>query len=121
MSSRAWSLSAATAVWACVVLVAGLSTAPLPVTRLAPDTVWHGLSYLLLAALATGSVIEMTGGRWTAAAALAAVVFAVGHGAVLEGLQSLTATRTAELRDLAADAAGAVTGAVVTALLRSRA
>ncbi len=82
-----------------------------------PDTATHlaGYAVLSLSAAHTAAALAL------APAAAWGAGWAVAHGALLEVLQSRTATRRAEWSDLAADALGAAVGAVVaTAAVRRR-
>lgn len=72
-----------------------------------PDWLGHGVGYALLGALALRA---FAGGRWagvTARAALAAALLAAGYGITDELHQLRVPGRTADVRDVAADAAGA--------------
>jgi VanZ family protein len=77
-----------------------------------PDKILHGVAYACFTLLARAAAFPPRGG------AAGAVAIAVGHGAVIEGLQGLLAWRTGEWGDLAADALGSLAGAGGWALLR---
>jgi VanZ family protein len=82
-----------------------------------PDTATHLAGYAVLSLSATLTAAELA----LAPAAAWGAGWAVAHGALLEVLQSRTATRRAEWADLAADALGAAVGAAVgTATARRR-
>jgi VanZ family protein len=110
--SRAGVLAARAAFVGFVVAIAWASLLPpeeIPVGPAVSDKLMHAVGYALLGALAVGS-----GLRWPAAVALV-----VGIGFVLEVAQRMTGYRSFEWADLAADAAGALLGALlVTAAAR---
>ena len=78
------------------------------------DTVLHGAAYAALGLVAGDAAAAIK----LAPAPLIGWGYAVGHGALLEAVQSLTPTRTAQVGDVLADAAGAALGAAV--LVRRR-
>jgi VanZ family protein len=88
-----------------------LSSHPaLPGSTLTPDWVQHAVAYAGLAAV---TLRATSGGRWagvTAASLAAAWLIATIYGASDELHQAFVPSRTADLRDLAADAAGAAAG-----------
>lgn len=95
-------------------LVLGTDAEPPEVFQNVPDAAAHGLGYgvLTLSALATATLWNVP------VAGMAAAVYAVGHGALLEWLQSRTPSRRADWRDLAADALGAATALGLAAGMR---
>jgi VanZ family protein len=108
-------LAARAAFVGCVVLIAWASLLPpeeIPSGPAVSDKVVHAFGYAILGALAVAS-----GLRWPAA-----VLLAVGIGLLLEIAQRISGYRSFEWADLAADAAGALLGALaVSAVARSRA
>jgi hypothetical protein len=78
-----------------------------------PDVLVHGLAYGVLAWLARRALdpVPGAGGPARARAWLRAVIIACIFGLLIEGLQSRLAYRSAEVRDLAANAVGALIGA----------
>ena len=99
-------------------LIYHLSSHPLPAaTPSAPDWLMHGIAYGVLAALLFRAA---AGGSWTGGAVpparwLAVFAIAALYGVSDEWHQSRVPGRTPEVRDVAADAAGAafVRGALV--------
>lgn len=86
-----------------------LGTRPRPPRALedVPDAATHLAGYAVLAFSATNAAAALAltpGAAWGAG-------WAVANGALLEALQSRTATRQAEWSDLAADVVGAAIGA----------
>ncbi|MCY4660532.1 MAG: VanZ family protein [Acidobacteria bacterium] len=75
-----------------------------------PDVVAHAGVYAVLSMLVLRGVVLARGTGITVAAAAAAVILAIGYGVTDEWHQSFVAGRTAEVRDVAADAVGAVAG-----------
>lgn len=106
----------ATLVLSVVYLVLGLQPRPPEALGEVPDVAQHALAYAALAAVTAAAVAPLGPGRATAAG----FAYALGHGALLEALQSLTPTRRAELGDLVADGVGALAGVLVSWLLRRR-
>jgi VanZ family protein len=86
-----------------------LGTRPRPPRALEdlPDTATHLAGYAVLGFSATTTAAALG----LAPTAAWGTGWAVAHGALLEALQSRTATRQAEWSDLAADAVGAAIGA----------
>lgn len=104
--SRGWVLAARIAFVGCVVVIAWASLLPpeqIPSGPEMSDKAVHAFGYALLGALAVAS-----GLGWPAAVAVA-----VGIGFALEVVQRLTGYRSFEWADLAADAAGALVGALL--------
>ena len=104
-----WALAARIAFVCCLVGIAWASLLPpeqIPSSPAVSDKVLHGLGYALLGALAVAS-----GLRW-----LPALALAVGVGLVLEVAQRATGYRSFEWADLAADAVGALAGALLMTL-----
>ena len=85
--------------------------------RAGPDALLHGWAYLVLAWLLRRSLA--TGWPGGMAAAAVAVV-AWGYGLIIEGLQGLLPHRTAEVRDLYANALGVGIGLVLPLRLGAR-
>ena len=81
-----------------------------------PDWASHTATYATLGFLAARSA-ALLGAH---PAALLGGAYAVGHGALLEALQSRLPTRAAEWRDLLADAVGVAIGVTVAAARRAR-
>lgn len=109
MTTR-WALAARVAFVGCLVGIGWASLLPpdqIPSSPAVSDKVLHALGYALLGALAVAS-----GLRWVWAFALV-----VGVGFVLEVAQRATGYRTFEWADLAADAVGALTGALLMTLV----
>lgn len=89
----------ATAVWMALVLVGSL----LPAAAGAPSGIlWHILGYGVLAALWS---------RWQTPGR--AALLAWGYGALIEGVQWVVPYRTAEIADLAVNAAGVAAGLIL--------
>ena len=107
---------AATLVLSVAYLVIGLQPRPPQALGDVPDVVQHALAYAFLAV----TTAEGAAALGPARAVVVAVAYALGHGALLEALQSLTLTRRAEARDLLADGIGATLGALSWWLLRGR-
>ncbi len=108
---RIWLVRAS--LWGPVVLQMGVIFAASSVPNLhelpggMPDWFGHGAGYALLGALALRA---FAGGRWagvTARAVVAAALLAVVYGVTDELHQTRVPGRTADVRDVAADAAGA--------------
>ena len=78
-----------------------------------PDVVAHAGAYGVLSMLVLRGVTLSRRARVTAAAAAAAVAITIAYGLTDEWHQAFVRGRTAEMRDLAADAAGAVAGTAV--------
>jgi len=83
------------------------------------DKFYHGTAYLVMACVFLRA-LYMTRPVGAFAAAVAAVLFASSFGAMVELLQSLTATRTAEVLDALANGAGAAVGSLIYLSIRSR-
>ncbi len=77
-----------------------------------PDKVLHALGYAALVAFFAWA--RLPGPRPVAVG----FTFAIAHGALVEGMQSLLPWRTAEWGDLAADAVGAGAAALVWSVAR---
>lgn len=72
------------------------------------DVVVHGVGYGLLALCAAA-----TASAWAAARpGVVGMLYAIGHGVLLELLQRAVPARTAELKDVIVDAAAALLGAL---------
>jgi VanZ family protein len=103
---RAWLLWLPVGIYMAVLFV--LSSQPvLPAASLTPDWTQHGVAYGGLALVALRAT---AGGRWSAVGAralLAAWMIATLYGVSDELHQSFVPGRTADLRDVIADAAGA--------------
>lgn len=107
---------AATALLSIAVLVVGTRPRVPAALRRVPDWATHGATYAALAFMASHSAAALA----VAPAAPWAAGYAIAHGCLLELLQMLVPTRTAELRDVAADAVGAAVGVAVAAARRPR-
>lgn len=108
--SRAWLVASRAAFVGCLGFIAWASLLPpeqIPSGPAVSDKVVHALGYALLGALAVAS-----GLRWRPA-----VTLAVGIGLVLEVAQRMTGYRSFEWADLAADAVGALVGALLMTLV----
>ncbi len=117
MESRRRTLTlVATALLSVSILVVGTRPRMPEALRRVPDWSMHGSTYAVLAFLASESATCLG----VAAAAPWAAGYAIAHGCLLELLQMLVPTRSAELRDVAADAVGAAIGVAVAAYRRSR-
>ena len=104
---RAWWPALA---WMLLIYGASSVERPPPLPGGVSDVVAHAGAYAVLSMLALRGFVLSGGGRVTAAAAVAAVAVATGYGLTDEWHQSFVQGRTAEARDLAADAVGAVAG-----------
>ena len=96
---------------AAIFVVSGTPNPPMP-SQL-PDVGLHAIAYFGLGVLL---IRALSGGRWsgvTPAVLLCAWLVAVAYGASDEWHQSFVPSRTAELRDLRADAIGAGVAAVL--------
>jgi VanZ family protein len=105
---------AATGLVSIAILVVGTQPRVPRTLRRIPDWATHAATYAALAFMSARSATYLGVGR----AALAGGAYAVGHGGLLELLQSAVPTRTAEWRDLLADALGAAAGAAAAAARR---
>ena len=102
----------AVGVMAVIFLVSGMSSPPTP--SILPDVGAHAMVY---AVLGTSLLRGVADARWeqvTVRTTALAVLLAVAYGLTDEIHQSFVPSRTAELRDLIADACGAAVGAVGT-------
>ena len=91
-------------------VVSGMSAPPgLPGPL--PDVAAHAIAYAVLGAAMLRAVAGADWSRMTGRGALLAVALTVCYGVTDEIHQSFVPGRTPELRDLAADAMGAATGA----------
>ncbi len=116
MDSRRALIFAATALVSVAILVIGTRPRVPHLLRRVPDWVTHSSAYTVVAVLASWSAAELG----SAAPAPWAVGYAIGHGCLLELLQALVPTRHAELRDVIADAVGALVGAAIAAVWKPR-
>lgn len=107
---------AATALLSVVVLVLGTSPRVPSALRKVPDWYGHASCYAVLGVLASRSAGYL-GVRpvvpWAAA-------YSLGHGVLLELLQTAVPTRSAEWGDVLADAIGTAAGVALAALWRRR-
>jgi VanZ family protein len=101
----------ATAVLSVAILVVGTRPRPPEVLDRVPDWTSHGATYAVVAFLASRSAVLLG----VTPAAPWAAGYAVAHGCLLELLQMLVPTRSAELGDIVADAVGAAIGVAVAA------
>jgi VanZ family protein len=91
----------------------GSSVPERPSTETMIDISMHEIGYFGLTILL---IRALSAGRWlgvTAGVLLLAFTVAVGYGAILEWYQSFIPTRTADIRDLRANALGAFVAAAV--------
>lgn len=95
----------------CLLLVSGLAVALLPGSTVMPI----GISDKLLHASAFAGFMLWFSGIFAPRHAAYLALALIAYGALIEGLQYLTGTRSAEAGDLIADAAGILLGWVVGA------
>ncbi len=107
---------AATALLSVAILVAGTRPQVPDTLRRVPDWAAHSATYAVVAFLASRSATLLA----VTPAAPWAAAYAIAHGCLLELMQMLVPTRTAELRDVAADAIGAAIGVAVAAARKPR-
>jgi VanZ family protein len=108
-------LIAANLAYAVVLLILGLvPEVPQPMAGIS-DSVAHAVAYAILAALLFVLLAPSAG---LGAAATLAVAGAVLYGGVVETLQLLQPARTADIRDLGANAVGAAAAVSILYLLR---
>lgn len=110
LSRLVWLWGPVIAYMAGIFVVSGMPDPPGPTDL--PDMPLHQAAYLGLTLLL---VRALAGGRWgnvTRATLVAAWAIAVAYGVTDEWHQSFVPGRSAELRDLAADAIGALLAAV---------
>ncbi|NWG00021.1 MAG: hypothetical protein HXY19_03635 [Thermoanaerobaculaceae bacterium] len=105
-----------TGVLSVVYLWVGLSAHPPAVLSRLPDAATHSVGYGVLSWAAVASTLAW---RMPFPWALAGG-YSLGHGALLELLQSTTASRLAEWRDLMWDGVGTATALGAAAALRRR-
>jgi len=101
-------LLALTALLSAVYFAFGLRPEPPTAVARVSDVVVHGVGYGLLAYVAAATAVAFAVRR----PALLGLLYALGHGVLLEVLQLVVPARTAELKDLAVDAAAALLGAL---------
>ncbi|MCB9367480.1 MAG: VanZ family protein [Calditrichaeota bacterium] len=115
---RFW--EAAATVWSAGVI--GLAVSPLHnvnlLTASLSDKVLHGIAFLLGSIVWAGT-LETEAGR--SRSVMLSVGICLGLGALIELLQTQTATRTAEAGDFLADAIGAGVGALLWVLFQRKA
>lgn len=116
MARRRTVTLAATVLLSVAVLIVGTRPRVPRALRNVPDWATHGATYATLGFLAAQSA-ALLGAR---PAALLGGAYAVGHGGLLEALQSTVPTRAAEWRDVLADAIGAAVGVTFAAARRAR-
>jgi VanZ family protein len=110
--------------WAPAVLFAGLvlflSLIP---NSGGPDYGWdklnHFMAYAVLSLLSTRAI--SAGDRISVKTAIVVMVIVFLFGILVEFLQSLTSTRSAEALDAAANGLGAISGAIIFSLIKNRA
>lgn len=124
MTARAplprWAWAAAALAWAGAIFWASSKPHPfpfLPTGLLELDKLLHLVAYAVLGALLVGPFFPRLG---AARAVVAAAAIATAYGASDEWHQSFVPNRSADVRDLAADAVGAVLGAGTVVALRVR-
>ncbi len=105
---RVWGPAAG--LMAAIFIVSG-TPAPPRLPGSVSDLMAHGAAYAALGAAMLRGVAEAEWARVSAGGALLAAVLAAAYGLTDEFHQSFVPGRTAELRDAAADAAGAAAGA----------
>ena len=96
---------------AVIFILSSLPDPPAPAD--VSDVSLHGVAYFALTLL---TIRALAGGRWTGVTLRALVIawiIAVGYGATDEWHQSFVPNRHAELRDLRADAAGALAATIL--------
>lgn len=81
------------------------------------DKVMHGVGYAVLSFTSAEALAVL---RWGPSPPFGALVYAAGHGAALEAMQSYTPRRRAAWGDLLADVAGALLGVTGWWLWRRR-
>lgn len=111
-----WGWALAALAWAALIYWASSRPHPfpfLPAGLLELDKLLHLLAYAVLGGLLVGPFLPRFG---AARAAVAAAAIATAYGAADEWHQSFVPNRSADPKDLAADAAGAVLGAAAMAL-----
>jgi VanZ family protein len=117
MDSRRRTLTLAASVLVSIaILVVGTRPRMPDALRRVPDWTTHGSAYAVVAFLASRSATVLG----VTPAAPWAAGYAIAHGCLLELLQMLVPTRTAEVRDVAADAVGAAIGVAIAAGRKSR-
>ncbi len=117
MKRRLWGW-APLALYAVLILFVSLEPSP----GSAPggwDKLYHGLAYLGLAFLLMRA-FSISGPFAGPRAAVAAFVLAAAYGGLIEFLQSLTETRSAELLDGLANITGAAAGALIYLFFNSK-
>lgn len=105
---RVWGPAAA--LMAAIFFVSGMSSPP-PLPDSTSDVTAHFLVYVALGGALLRGVSGAERARVTAAGAVLAAVLGAAYGVTDEFHQSFVQGRTAELRDLAADALGSAAGA----------
>jgi VanZ family protein len=123
MSARARTAAFAALAIAWAALLYWASSRPnpfpfLPGRLLSHDKLLHAGAYAVLAALVLGAIAS--GRRGAVGAVLLAASLATAYGATDEWHQSRVPNRDADAKDLAADAAGALAGAAVAAVILRR-
>ncbi|OGP18698.1 MAG: hypothetical protein A2054_09780 [Deltaproteobacteria bacterium GWA2_55_10] len=106
------------ALYAALILALSLEPSPKGVSG-NWDKLYHGLAYLGLAFLLMRAV-SISGAATGLAAAAVAFISASAYGGIIEFLQSLTATRSAELLDGLANSTGAAIGVLLYLFLNSK-
>jgi VanZ family protein len=106
--------------WAAAMFWASSQPSPffLPRPFLSHDKLLHALAYAVLAALVYGALAPARLGALRGVVLAAAL--STAYGATDELHQAFVPGRSADPRDLAADAIGAIAGAAAAAALRSR-
>jgi len=107
MRRLVWIWGPAWALMAFIFTVSSRSELPRAATAL-DDSVWHGMTYGVLAALLLRGVVAARWERVTLGTASLAVLLAALYGVTDELHQTQVPLRTFELSDLVADATGAV-------------
>jgi len=82
-----------------------------------PDVAAHGIAYAAQTVLLFAMLLPSTG---RCSAAILAALAAIAYGGLVEGLQSFQPARTVEIRDLGANALGAVVAATLLYLVGGR-
>lgn len=97
------------AIWMLAIFIVSAQSQP-PMPEGLSDVSAHALAYTVLAVLVVRALASRRSARVTLATAAGALAITVGYGASDELHQMFVPGRTPELRDVYADAAGALIG-----------